>query len=64
MEKIYRVARELGKAYVPQEYGIGSRTKLLIGTRMCCELLKKIRNDLILGTQGNEGSDGGKADMQ
>jgi hypothetical protein len=63
MEKVYHFAKLLGEAYVPQEYGIGSRTKLLIGCRMCCELMKKVRNDLILGTEGNDDVDG-KADMQ
>jgi hypothetical protein len=62
MEKVYRIAKQLGEAYIPQEYGMGARTKLLIGTRMCCELLKKIRNDLILGTEGRDTS-GSSADM-
>ena len=66
MPELYTLAKEFADSYVPQEYGMTSRDKVVIGTKMCSELLKKIRNDLILGTEGNRdglSGDGGN-DMQ
>jgi len=52
MPHLYDLAKDFADSYVAQEYGITRREKLVIGSKMCCELLKKIRNDLILGTEG------------
>jgi len=58
MPHLYDLAKDFADSYVAQEYGITRREKLVIGSKMCCELLKKIRNDLILGTEGE-----GKTEM-
>jgi hypothetical protein len=62
MPKLYALAKDFADSYVPQEYGITRREKLVIGSKMCCELLRKIRNDLILGTEGEGKTETG--DMQ
>mmetsp|Transcript_17231 Transcript_17231/g.22361 ORF Transcript_17231/g.22361 Transcript_17231/m.22361 type:complete len:365 (+) Transcript_17231:4443-5537(+) len=63
MSHLYLKIKNFSNAYVPQEYGIDRREKFVIGTKVCSHLLRKIRDDLILGTEGND-AEGSNPDMQ
>jgi len=64
MPTLFQLAKDFADSYVPQEYGIRQDEKVVIGAKMCSELMKKIRNDLILGTEGNSADNSSNADMQ
>lgn len=49
MSALYVRIKQFADAYVSQEYGIDRREKYVIGSKVCCHLLRKIRDDLILG---------------
>jgi len=57
MHELHELAKRFADCYVPQEYGRTEREKLRIGTKMCLELLNKIKYDLILGTRDDSNMD-------
>jgi hypothetical protein len=63
MSELYLRIKKFADAYVSQEYGIDRREKYVIGSKVCGHLLRKIRDDLILGTEGND-AEGSNPDMQ
>jgi hypothetical protein len=46
MEDLYHLSATMENIIVPQEYGVDKEDKLRIGSKMCGELLKKIKSDL------------------
>lgn len=46
MQDLYRISRQLAAVVVPHEYGLDEPGKLLIGSKICSELLGKLLIDL------------------
>jgi hypothetical protein len=46
LQELYRVSRQLASVVVPHEYGLDGPGKLLIGSKICAELLGKLLCDL------------------
>lgn len=45
-QDLYRISRQLAAVVVPHEYGLDEQGKLLIGSKICSELLGKLLIDL------------------
>lgn len=45
-QDLYRISRQLASVVVPHEYGLDEHGKLLIGSKICAELLGKLLCDL------------------
>jgi hypothetical protein len=45
-QDLYRISRQLAAVVVPHEYGLDEQGKLLIGSKICSELLGKLMCDL------------------
>jgi hypothetical protein len=45
-QDLYRISRQLASVVVPHEYGLDEQGKLLIGSKICAELLGKLLVDL------------------
>jgi inositol hexakisphosphate/diphosphoinositol-pentakisphosphate kinase len=54
MAELYNLSKACADCVVPQEYGIGSKDKLMIGSKMCSALMEKIKYDLIIARSDNE----------
>eukprot|EP00879_Flechtneria_rotunda_P009465 GHRR01009908.1.p1 GENE.GHRR01009908.1~~GHRR01009908.1.p1 ORF type:complete len:896 (+),score=398.55 GHRR01009908.1:452-3139(+) len=46
LEELYAISRQLASVVVPHEYGLDGPGKLLIGSKICAELLGKLMCDL------------------
>jgi hypothetical protein len=46
LQDLYRISRQLAAVVVPHEYGLDEQGKLLIGSKICSELLGKLLIDL------------------
>jgi hypothetical protein len=46
LQELYGVSRQLASVVVPHEYGLDGPGKLLIGSKICAELLGKLLCDL------------------
>jgi inositol hexakisphosphate/diphosphoinositol-pentakisphosphate kinase len=46
VQDLYRISRQLAAVVVPHEYGLDEPGKLLIGSKICSELLGKLLIDL------------------
>ena len=51
---LYRLAKMFAECVVPEEYGINTKNKRTIGSKMCHALLDKIRYDLTVAKSGSE----------
>jgi len=52
--QIYPLAKRLADIVVPQEYGHDQKSKLELGALACNELLKKICEDFVVASQGDD----------
>ena len=46
LQELYHISRQLAAVVVPHEYGLDGSGKLLIGSKICAELLGKLMCDL------------------
>ena len=51
---LYRLAKMFAECVVPEEYGINTKNKRSIGSKMCHHLMDKIRYDLTVAKSGSE----------
>jgi len=54
LQKLYQLAKLMADCVVPQEYGTSIENKRSIGSKMCHNLLDKIKNDLIIARTDNQ----------
>lgn len=60
LQDLYQVSRQLAAVVVPHEYGLNGSGKLLIGSKICAELLGKLMCDLDSMKVSKREGEGGK----